>query len=56
MYRAAKMGHLEVLRWARQHGCRVDIAACKESATFIACGGPHTEVLAWLDQLAAMTA
>ena len=39
---AASGGHLEVLQWARGHGCPWDILTC----TYAAEGG-HFEVLKW---------
>jgi hypothetical protein len=36
-------GHLEVLRWAREHGCPLDGESCASAAL-----GGHLEVLRWL--------
>ena len=38
----ARGGHLEVLRWAREHGCKWDTATCSDAAW-----GGHLEVLRW---------
>ena len=42
---AAVGGHLEVLRWARAHGCEWDAAHVRARAAQDA----HGEVLRWLD-------
>jgi len=39
----AQSGHLEVLRWAREHGCPFDWRTCASAAS-----GGHLEVLRWL--------
>jgi hypothetical protein len=39
---AAYLGHLEVLKWARKHGCPWDFWTC-----FHAAAGGHLEVLQW---------
>ncbi|KAK3240147.1 hypothetical protein CYMTET_50003 [Cymbomonas tetramitiformis] len=39
---AAGGGHLEVLQWAREHGCPRDARTCAFAA-----GGGHLEVLQW---------
>jgi hypothetical protein len=38
----AESGHLEVLRWAREHDCPVDWTTCA-----LAAKGGHMEVLRW---------
>ena len=40
--RAARYGHLEVLKWARANGCPWDEDTC-----FFAAQGGHLEVLQW---------
>jgi hypothetical protein len=40
---AAKSGHLEVLQWARQHGCPWDSRTCSYAAI-----AGHLDVLQWL--------
>jgi hypothetical protein len=40
--RIAEGGHLEVLQWAREHGCPWDERTCGAAA-----GGGHLEVLIW---------
>ena len=47
---AAAGGHLEVLKWARAHGCdwvSSDVYSCYDCAALAARGG-HLEVLKWL--------
>jgi len=44
---AAGGGHLEVLRWARAHGCEWDEAHVRAGPA----QGGHEEVLRWLDEL-----
>jgi hypothetical protein len=39
---AAKGGHLEVLQWAREHGCHWDAWTCSKAAR-----GGHLETLKW---------
>jgi len=39
---AAGGGHLEVLQWAREHGCPWDEWVCR-----LAAGGGHLHVLQW---------
>jgi hypothetical protein len=39
---AAEGGHLEVLRWAREHDCPWDVATCAAAAE-----KGHLEVLRW---------
>ena len=39
---AARNGYLEVLQWARAHGCPWDEMVCKEAAA-----NGHREVLEW---------
>ena len=39
---AAKGGHLEVLKWARENGCPWDVGTCACAAE-----GGHLEVLKW---------
>jgi hypothetical protein len=43
---AADNGHLEMLRWLREHGCPVDIDWCEDKAT----QQGHNPVLEWLGQ------
>jgi hypothetical protein len=40
--RAARNGHLEVLKWAREHDCPWDEITCS-----LAAWGGHKEVLRW---------
>jgi len=40
--RAAKTGQLEVLKWAREHGCPWDARTCEAAAE-----SGHTELLQW---------
>ena len=39
---AAKYGHLEVLKWARENGCPWDEVTCAYAAK-----GGHLDVLKW---------
>ena len=40
---AAERGHLEVLRWAREHGCPWESDSCIQAARV-----GHLEVLQWM--------
>ena len=42
---AARGGHLDVLKWARQAGCEWDADTCSEAAR-----GGHLDVLKWARQ------
>ena len=39
---AAREGHLEILKWAREHGCEWDSFTCANAAL-----GGHLETLKW---------